>query len=81
MQPLRIEHATRILAEDQDEYFVLAIRDLPTEEGNAMVSKWEPTPLELAHLNAGGAVMLTIMGEVHPPVMVSTTPPLDGTGS
>lgn len=78
MLPLRISNATRILAETQDEYFALAIRDEVHEGIPIMTSVWEPTPAELAMLNAGGAVRLTICGTVHPPVMLATQPAPDG---
>jgi hypothetical protein len=35
-----------------------------------MLSRWEPTPDELALLNAGGAVELMVIGAVHPPVSI-----------
>lgn len=56
MLPLRASNATRILAETQDEYIALAIRDEVIGGINHMTSVWEPTPQELADLNAGGAV-------------------------
>ena len=74
MLPLRISGATRILAETQDEYYALAIRDEEVDGCNQMTSVWEPTPTELAMLNAGGAVRLTILGVGHPPVALSTQP-------
>lgn len=40
-----------------------------------MESWWEPTPEELAELNAGGCVRLTVVGQVHPPVAVDTVTP------
>lgn len=74
MQPLRITNATRVLAETQDEYYALAIRDEVISGVNHMTSVWEPTPKELAELQAGGSVKLTILGFGHPPVMVTTQP-------
>lgn len=74
MLPLRINRATRILAETQDEYYALAILDEEIEGQNHMTSVWEPTPNELAMLNAGGAVRLTILGTGHPPVMLTAQP-------
>jgi hypothetical protein len=35
-----------------------------------MVTAWQPTPDELARLNAGASVHLRVLGTVHPPVMV-----------
>lgn len=74
MQPLRISNSTRILAETQDEYYALAIRDEEIEGVNHMTSVWEPTPRELQDLQNGGAVRLTILGTGHPPVMITTQP-------
>lgn len=78
MLPLRISNATRILAETQDEYYALAILDEVVDGQPLMTSVWEPTPKELADLNAGGAVRLTILGTGHPPVMLTTQPPPEG---
>jgi hypothetical protein len=72
----RIEGFTREMAKDQPEFARLCIRDEPVViEGwvtpfNAMVSAWEPTPQELALLNAGGKVYLRIVGSGHPPVAI-----------
>lgn len=43
-------------------------------EGNVFLSAWEPTPDELAALNAGGSVILSIVGG-QPPVMLSVEIP------
>jgi len=75
MLPLRISNATRILAETQDEYYALAILDEVVDGQPQMTSVWEPTPKELADLQAGGAVRLTILGTGHPPLMLTTQPP------
>lgn len=75
MNPLRIINATRILAETQDEYYALGIRDEVIYGIPQMTSVWEPTPKELEMLNRGGAVRLVICGTVHPPVMLSTQEP------
>ncbi|KZZ22337.1 hypothetical protein A3753_12890 [Sulfitobacter sp. HI0082] len=74
MQPLRITNATRVLAEAQDEYYALAILDEVIDGTPHMTSVWEPTPKELAMLQEGGAVRLSIIGTVHPPVMITTQP-------
>lgn len=74
MLPLRVANATRVLAESQDEYFALAILDEEIDGVNHMTSVWEPTPAELAMLQHGGAVRLTILGRAHPPVMLSCQP-------
>ena len=74
MQPLRITNATRVLAEAQDEYYALAIKDEVIDGVNHMTSVWEPTPRELADFAAGGAVRPTILGQGHPPVMITAQP-------
>ena len=76
MLPLRITGFTRVLAEDQDEFKTLAIRDVvdPDTGQNCMVSAWEPTPEDLRILNEGGRVLLGIMGTVFPPVFLTTAP-------
>jgi hypothetical protein len=56
MQPLRISDATRVLAESQDEYYALAIKDEEIEGVNHMTSVWEPTPRELADLQAASGL-------------------------
>jgi hypothetical protein len=79
MLPLRISNATRIMAETQDEYHALSIRDEVVPDGSpCMTSVWEPTPAELAMLNAGGAVVLRILGRHFPPVMLSAQPAPEG---
>lgn len=75
MLSLRVEGATRILAEAQDEYHVLAIRDEERDGLNYMTSLWEPTPKELDLLNRGGAIRLTILGTAHPPVLLAVQEP------
>jgi hypothetical protein len=44
--------------------------------GNVWESAWEPTPDELAMLNAGGSVLLSVVGG-QPPVMLGVQPPPD----
>ncbi|MBI6628356.1 hypothetical protein [Pontibaca salina] len=78
MQPLRISNATRVLAETQNEYYALAIRDEEIGGVNTMTSVWEPAPREMADLANGGAVRLTIIGTGHPPVMLTTQPAPEG---
>lgn len=72
MQPLRISNATRVLAETQDEYHTLAIKDEMIDGCNHMTSVWEPNPRELEELQSGGSVRLTILGVTHPPVIITT---------
>lgn len=74
----RIDRFTRYLGPPPDfqgRCLSLAIRDHKRSNGdNEMLSAWEPTPAELALLNAGGHVILAIVGEVHPPVALYVRP-------
>jgi len=75
MQILHIAGATRVLGKSQG-YLGLPLRDVlmhDTVNGPstpAMETAWEPTPDELARLNAGAPVILQILGTGHPPVML-----------
>lgn len=42
-------------------------------DGNIYQSAWEPSPDELAALNAGGSIVLSVVGG-QPPVMLSVEP-------
>lgn len=42
---------------------------------DGLASFWKPSAQELAELNAGGTVMLTVFGQGMPPVSVATAPP------
>ncbi|MDR8400075.1 hypothetical protein NE850_27580 [Paraburkholderia sp. USG1] len=76
----RIEGATRNLGAppnwdgDISKCNVLPIRDVLTEQGQFMVSSWEPTPAELAAINAGEPIKLWIAGTGHPVVALSVGP-------
>ncbi|OYU91939.1 MAG: hypothetical protein CFE29_03580 [Bradyrhizobiaceae bacterium PARB1] len=71
----RIAGATRVLGKSQG-YIGLPLRDeminctVGGEATPSMVTAWEPTPDELARLNAGALVQLRIIGTGHPPVML-----------
>lgn len=69
MIPLRIHGANVIYRGDGAEVRDLHVRVV---EGHC-VSRWEPTPDELAILNAGGSVELWIIGR-QPPVMLQAVP-------
>ncbi|MBA5778146.1 hypothetical protein H2509_13530 [Stappia sp. F7233] len=79
MQICMIEGATRIVGKSQG-YLGLPIRDEAVScnvngDGTpAMVTAWQPTPAELAALNAGASVHVRILGTVPPPMMVSVGP-------
>lgn len=65
-----IDGVTRVLGRSQG-YIPLPIRDEEiTGHGPTMVSSWEPTPDELALLNAGGHVYIRVRGTQHPPIGV-----------
>ena len=49
----------------------LAIQDVVSTNGPAMISLWEPTPEELDRLNQGAPVSLMVMGTMHPPVAIN----------
>lgn len=70
MMQLRIQGETRRLAEDQDEYFALSIRDDIVEDPTgqheplrSMTSAWEPDPNEIKTLHAGGAIVCNWAGQ------------------
>lgn len=66
MIPLRIEGATLIMKAPPGKEG--EVRDLHIARvDDCSVSRWEPTPDELAVLNAGGSVELWVMGR-QPPV-------------
>ena len=75
-----IEGVTRVIGKSQG-YLGLPLRDemmncAVTGEGTpAMVSAWQPTPDELARLNAGASVHLRVIGTQHPPVMLEVGQP------
>jgi hypothetical protein len=85
MIPKRIPKATRYLGapvgwkpEERGPCAHLAIRDMDTTAGPAMMSLWEPTPDELERLNLGAPVSLLVIGQVHAPVMIAVgTVPTD----
>jgi hypothetical protein len=76
MQIGRIEGATRVLGKSQG-YMGLPVRDELIHEAvngpgtPAMVTAWEPTPDELARLNAGARVHVNILGREHPPIFLT----------
>lgn len=80
MLPKRIDGFTRVFNAPQDwnqerdgMCGVLPIRDTMCSDGRYMVSNWEPTPAELAALNAGAGVQLWIRGSVHPVVSLTVS--------
>jgi hypothetical protein len=81
MLPVRIEGATRYLGaprgwepETSGPCAHLAIRDEMIEGLPYMTSSWEPMPADLAAIQAGGRIMLRIVGNAHPPVAIWVEP-------
>lgn len=78
MQIGRIKGWTRVLGKAQG-YMSLPVRDEVVDctadgrgsRGPAMSTAWLPDPKELAALNAGAAVHVRILGNAHPPMMVT----------
>lgn len=50
----------------------LPVRNIKTDEGNFMVSAWEPTPDEMRRILDGEPVLLWIRGEATHPVVSVT---------
>jgi hypothetical protein len=80
----RIKDSNRILGapkgwdERRDGHIgVLYVREEITRHGPAMASAWFPTIEELRLLQAGAPVILSVMGEAHPPVAVGVGEPAD----
>lgn len=83
MNVIEIPGANMNLAESQDEYITLPVRaanitvvcnDGEVAEVPSLTSGWVPTPEELAELNAGGHIELTVLGVQQPPVMLNVAP-------
>lgn len=68
-----IENFTRICGQAQG-YLGLPIRDEVIDGTPVMISAWEPTPEELAALNAGAKVQIHIAGTVPAPMQVHVGP-------
>lgn len=82
MLSLRIKGTTREIGKSQG-YLGLCVRDthLPVQGKGVqpvMQTLWEPTPAELAALNNGAHIMLTILGTQHPPIMLTVEGEEDG---
>ena len=75
----RIAGSTRVIGQSQG-YLGLPLRDETIVdkatglETPCMLTAWEPTPDELARLNAGAPVILRVLGRGHPPVMIEVAP-------
>lgn len=71
-----IPGATRVLGKSQG-YLGLPVRDQIDHDAAtglntpSMTTAWTPTPDELAALNAGASVYVSLLGTAHPPIYVS----------
>lgn len=75
IQSCKILGHTRILAEDQEEFDNLYIRDETGQLGeNIMVSEWKPTEKQLALLNSGHSIYLGIQGVIFQPAYLVVGP-------
>ena len=72
------EPVTRALGEEQG-YNPLPVQDgfVSVEHGDGtatqypvMFTVWHPSPEELAALNAGGHIVLGVLGVMHPPILM-----------
>lgn len=72
MIPLKIQGATTKLLPTEHGDVPLYVREV----WGCCVSKWEPTPDELAMLNRGGSVELWVKGTTQPPVFLQAVEPL-----
>lgn len=71
----RPTNTTRVLGKSQG-YIGLPIRDTVYEDGTrTMISAWEPTPAELAAIQAGASIYVEIYGAAHPPIKVYVDEP------
>lgn len=75
MQAKTFPEVNTRLAEGQDEYQTLPVfsgfLEIDGQQYPAMQSKWEPTQEELERLQSGAYVSLIILGQSHPPVMLT----------
>ena len=76
MKPIRFSSANAALTAppDWDEEANGPCEPLPVlQNANGFLSVWVPTEDELASLNAGGGVYLTVSGKSHPVVQIGAT--------
>lgn len=68
-----IEGCTRRIGKSQG-YRGLPLRDELVDGVPQMTSSWQPSPAELAALIAGAPIYVTLLGQVHPPILVHIGP-------
>lgn len=81
MLPNVITGATHRVGKSQG-FKALSVRVRQTEDGSPVTeSAWQPTPVELQTLMAGGSVVISLMMGGQPPMWVSVepAPPIDDT--
>jgi hypothetical protein len=79
MIALHIQNATRTIGKSQG-YFGLPVLDTTLADGTpCMVTAWDCTNAERAAIAAGATIYLTILGQAHPPVILTTGPAPDKT--
>lgn len=75
MRPGVIQGFTHVFNKPADmsdeECFALHVRAGGFNGLDSLTSAWFPTPAEMAALNSGAPVLLTIIGGGHPPVYLS----------
>lgn len=69
MIPCMVRGATRVLGKSQG-YLGLPVRDEKADGVSSMTTAWEPTPAEIAAIQAGAKIEVTILGNGHPPIML-----------
>jgi hypothetical protein len=70
MKPQMFQGVNCIPGENQPEYVGLPVMAELRDGVPHMTTLWRPTPEELALLNAGGLVCLTLQVWQHPPVVM-----------
>lgn len=68
-----VEGCTRVIGKSQG-YLGLPLKDEVINGIPMMTSSWQPTPAELAALAAGAPIYVTLIGQAHPPIIVSIGP-------
>lgn len=59
----------------REDCFDLYVRvEYDSEYGHVFCSAWEPTPKQLEILNAGGSIVVKIVGTGQPPLMLDAEP-------
>ena len=70
MKPLKLINKTRVLEQSQEGLLPLEIEDVELSGVNLMNSCWSLSENEIEMLKNGGAIKLSIVGTIHPPVLL-----------